>query len=859
MKQLSNGATMTVAPAGRAMFFGLAVALVSACASGPSSQAKGNLAAAMKQANIGPRAETPISQAELGLRGFVAAKDMSNIKVAMAAMPTDTLLRLLNWGLAYHRLGMFAESNSSLQAAEAEAEKRYTKSISKAVLAATLGNDNSMDYNPSAMERAFVHYYGMLNYLALNNTEDALVEARKVDEFLARYARENGARSFTTDATVEYVSGLLHLSEGDPNDAMQAFRKTALGLDNYGNKYGIQAPQFVGADVVRLASFMGIDELKAQLVPRYQLQPDMMTRPANTGTLLVLVENGYIAYRAEQKLYFPLTPGEGAQLKTLAGAAIVGPLVVKRAYDIFTAASQSGEYASDYSDGIMFGVMLTNADLVTMAWPKYVLNTNGAEEITVVAGSVQMPATVMDDLSAIAARQFEEDKPKIVERMVLRGMTKFAAAKMAESEVKSKSGGGIQGQVLGFLAKQGAQKLASASEKADIRSWSLLPGEIRVARFDLPAGVHEITVNAVDSDGSTKAYKLGPVTIQPNKVVVKSQFVTGQYKGSVRRFANAKKGVDYKAATDTAAGRASTLLAFTSAAPVAVAPVAPVALAGAPGVAAPAPAAAAKANTPAAPARAAAAVTRVIPLTPEFKPLDGQSARFALAYKDAGPAGSPKATTSLLVVRPGTTDTLRVWSGAEGDTAFWNGLKDDAPVAAGTYNFIWRTQTPGVAAVTNLVLPGAVEVNAPKVEPIAKPAEPTMEPETRQVLRPDYSAKSSKKKKGIILGLLGAGAMYGGVMMIESAIESSPPGSTQRMTALGVWGGGLFFSTAGGISFLNGALKSYMHPVNEPDRGAMDRNKQAKEDYANTLEQIRLQDEMLKDKTLIRIRVGAGR
>jgi hypothetical protein len=249
----------------------------------------------------------------------------------------------------------------------------------------------------------------------------------------------------------------------------------------------------------------------------------------------------------------------------------------------------------------------------------------------------------------------------------------------------------------------------------------------------------------------------------------------------------------------------------------------------------------------------------VTPLVPEFKPLNGEAARFAIAMKESVPAGAARATTSLLVVRAGATDTAMVWSGVEGDTAFWGGMKDDAPVAAGNYSFIWRTQTPGVAEASDLVLPGTVEVDRPQVELLAKPTEPTLDPETREVSRPNYAYKGSKKKKGVIFGILGMGTMYAGTVMINSAIETSPPGSGARMLALGVWGGGLFFSTAGGIHFFQGATKNYMHLVNEPDGGAIDRNTQAKADYANALDQYRIQQEMLKDKTVMRIRVGGGR
>src|SRR4051812_24499861 len=116
MKLIHTGATMTVAPTGRGLLVCAAVALAGAlgCVSGANSAARGDLAAAMKQANLAPRTIAPISMPEDGLRKFVATQNVSGIQTAMAAMPGDTLLRMMNWGLAFHRLGRYAESNTAL-------------------------------------------------------------------------------------------------------------------------------------------------------------------------------------------------------------------------------------------------------------------------------------------------------------------------------------------------------------------------------------------------------------------------------------------------------------------------------------------------------------------------------------------------------------------------------------------------------------------------------------------------------------------------------------------------------------------------------------------------------------------------
>ena len=110
-----------------------------------------------------------VSTAEAGIRHYLARGDTLALR-SIAGLPGDTLLRLLHYGLAHHRLGHWQASNYALQQAEAIAEARYTKSLSQG-LGSALINDKVLDYNPPPHERAFMHYYGMLNYLQLGDRD----------------------------------------------------------------------------------------------------------------------------------------------------------------------------------------------------------------------------------------------------------------------------------------------------------------------------------------------------------------------------------------------------------------------------------------------------------------------------------------------------------------------------------------------------------------------------------------------------------------------------------------------------------------------------------------------------------------
>ena len=790
-----------------------------------------------------------ISAPEAGIRHYLARKDSLALR-AIAGLPGDSLLRLLHRGMAYHRLGNWQASNAALQAADVMAEDRYTKSVKQA-LGAALINDKTIDYNPPPHERAFMHYYGMLNYLQLGDRDAALVEARKANAFLERYVRENGQRTYESDASVQYLAGMLHLAGGDKNDAIVSLRKAGSAYDVYRERYGVPSPRFVGADIARTAKDMGIEEVVADATKRYGLGSADVAAQRGSGQLLVLIENGYIAHRVQQKLYVPILKSEADALSNggLEAALTVGVPIVDRTLTLFLETNRGNEYAQAYQDGYVLGALITGGDLVTMAWPKYSLYANGVEDVTVTVGTARQEALVMNDLSAIAARHFEEEKGKIVRRAVFRAAGKYALAKYAEKKAEQAADNanttGVPGlgKIAGGIAKAGAQALANATEQADTRSWSSLPAEIRAARFTLPPGDHHVVLNVLDADGTTRTIDLGTVKVAANQTVVQSAFVDGQYRGSARRFANAVQGVDFRASLDVASGA---LPAVQAAAPVGA-----VVLAGAAGAGG---AAAAAPSAPAGPG-ALATVSAVRPIAGTFRPLAGESARFAVQMRGT-PEGDRRgrAALTLQLVRQGSTDTAHVWTGSEGDTLFWNGTIAGEQAKPGQYHWILRANTPRGDRPTEYAWSAAVEVEAPRGSAlISDPPEPRLEPETRSVMRPDYAKKRSRLKWGLVFTGAGIGTSVMGYSMASTALKGTPPASPERQMAFNVWAGGITVSALGAFVASRGVFKDYEKKVDEPDGGAIQRNAEVREDRAKAVASVREQNESIRKSVVMRI------
>jgi hypothetical protein len=114
-------------------------------------------------------------------------------------------------------------------------------------------------------------------------------------------------------------------------------------------------------------------------------------------------------------------------------------------------------------------------------------------------------------------------------RMVGRGMVKLVATHGVEREASKKD------ETLGWIAGRALNLAGNLLERADTRSWSLLPNRISVARFTLPAGEHTVRVEVMDEGGAVaQTIDLGKVTLQPRGTLVLNRRVWGDEMGDVR-------------------------------------------------------------------------------------------------------------------------------------------------------------------------------------------------------------------------------------------------------------------------------------------------------------------------------------
>jgi hypothetical protein len=383
----------------------------------------------------------------------------------------NSVIYNLDLGVLYHYAGEIDSSIAYLLQAEREIDELYTKSITQGALSFVL-NDNVLPYEGEDFEKVLVNIFLALNFALKGESDEALVEARKVDIKLRDYSRQyEGKNKYQEDAFIRYIAGVLYESGGEINDAFISYRKAYETYKTYAKEYGISAPRFLLDDLVRTATLMSFTEEMERYTSLGGTPYDRGRRWAE-GSLLVAVYSGISPIKQE----------------------------VRVAVSVADTA----------------GILHT----FQIALPKFVARsrTPRGYSVSIEPGLVESGLTastaVAQDITAIADKTLQDRLALVYLKAGGRAVMKFLAAEQAKKKIKKSSGDSVVANLLGSLAVDVA---VGATEQADVRSWRTLPAEIQLTRFHLPPGEHVVRVES--NDGGYE-WKNVVVTIKPGKTTI---------------------------------------------------------------------------------------------------------------------------------------------------------------------------------------------------------------------------------------------------------------------------------------------------------------------------------------------------
>ncbi len=179
------------------------------------------------------------------IRGLVAADRMKLAVDKLSAQSAaygqgNYLLYYLDRGLVEYYAGLNAQSILSFEKAKIRFEELYTQSLSKEALSWTV-NDYALPYRGSDYEYLLINVFQALNYLALGNVNEALVEARDMDSKYGVIEKIAGAakrQRFEDNGFARMFMGFVYESTGRPEyrDSASLFYRQA--ADVYQEYYG---------------------------------------------------------------------------------------------------------------------------------------------------------------------------------------------------------------------------------------------------------------------------------------------------------------------------------------------------------------------------------------------------------------------------------------------------------------------------------------------------------------------------------------------------------------------------------------------------------------------------------------------
>ena len=315
----------------------------------------------------------------------------------------------------------------------------YTKSVT-GIVGTWLINEYTVPYRGEDFERVMINIFQALNYSMLNNLEEALVEARDVDLKLRlinnRYG-PNEKNVYKEDAFARFFMGILYEAQKTRegyNDAYISYSKAReIYRDDYAKNYNTPAPSLLEENLFTAAEFMEKGVKQTQKAGVYLIQ-----------------YNGLLPLKTETAIPIPLPDGYIASLAF--------PQYKKRESLI-----QRSRFQAKNNQGANF----------------------------------EAETELAEDISAIAGKNLENRKARVIAKAVAVASAKYFAEKEVEKQIQKEHGGSAGS---GFRIASSLFNLITS--RADLRSWQILPSRIRIARLLLEPGEYSLAVTNFDSDGN---------------------------------------------------------------------------------------------------------------------------------------------------------------------------------------------------------------------------------------------------------------------------------------------------------------------------------------------------------------------
>lgn len=358
----------------------------------------------------------------------------------------DAIVWRLEQGAALRANGQFDGSNQAFEKAEGEIkyfreDAARVRGGKEAVSAVT--NLAAVPYEGYGYDRVMLHTYKALNYLQQGEREAAGVEFLAAENAQANENERNKNR-LEKARTEAQKNDSVSLEKANSEGKLEVLRPNVeFDYGDFGNPF----KEFIHA------LYLGTEKDENAV-------PSMIRVNSILGGIPLIEE----------------------EIKFVDNVLIPGKSHAPRTYVIY----ESGLAPIREEVRIDLPLNSENVPYVAAAFPKLV-NQGQSSSMMVNAGGESYSSVMLCSMDAVVAREFKTELPGVITRTLVSSALKAAATKVAEDQA------GDVGLILGMLYQAG-------SAQADLRTWTALPKEFHVCRFDTPS---DRSVSISTSEGAT--------------------------------------------------------------------------------------------------------------------------------------------------------------------------------------------------------------------------------------------------------------------------------------------------------------------------------------------------------------------
>ncbi len=471
------------------------------------------------------------------------------------------LLYLLDKGKLYHSMGHYEVSSNFFQDAQELIKQFYTKSISQAA-GTYISNDNYRDYDGELFERSLSFFYQSLNFLLMYQTgkgsrlnqkgeletydlndkqkRDSLFKARAQilawDSFFQDIQRSTRYDSiYRNDLIVKIYGALVHESIGKSSDdqiALQLYKDAQKVLSYLGNtypSYNAKEKEFTKKLLKQGAKFNpdAQTNLLAHTANAQDLEKFLKTKIENLSNrkknnVAIIIQEGLTVGKSARKFNFGLhgalenieDPKTRQAVHSIGSAVLT--LFMMNILGLYPKAGNA--QPGDFVYGEALGRVSAEFASIDFEVPE-VKNIPVEKQmmVSIYQGTskvAEVPAVLVAPIDDMASQAVDErvfgTYVKVGTRVAWKHLTAIIAAYAIYKKTKANSE--LFAKTLAVGSYLAAQRAIAATEKADVRFWSLLPKTLRISDLDLKPGTYQVKILSPNS--STQAIALGPIVVE---------------------------------------------------------------------------------------------------------------------------------------------------------------------------------------------------------------------------------------------------------------------------------------------------------------------------------------------------------